>query len=112
MYRLNAGRLRHQVTIQAPKLSTAGQMGDACEAFLPLDGLENVPAEVQWLSGNKLLAAQQVHAEAAVEVIVRFDPRITATCRLVTDDGHTLYPLAAIPDSLDRWITLSCKEHP
>ena len=87
-------------------------MGDVCEAYLPIAGLENVPAKIEWLSGNKLLAAQQVHAEATVQVIVRFDPRITAKCRLVSDSGHTLYPLSAIPDTLRRWITLTCKEHP
>ena len=112
LYRLDAGRLRHRVSVQAPQLSAPGQMGDAAEVFQTIEGLSMVPAEIEWLDGRKLLAAQQVHAEATVTVLVRFDPRITQKCRLLTDNGHTLYPVASTPDTLERWITLSCKEHP
>jgi head-tail adaptor len=107
---LNAGKLRHRVAVQAARPSKQGPMGDVADAWPVIAGLESAPAEIKQLSGEKLLAARQVHPEATWTVQVRYDSRITARCRLVTDEGHTLYPIDCIADTLNRWQTLTCKE--
>ena len=64
---ISSGRFGHQkVTIESPQFGDAGAMGDIAQSWLPI--AENVPAEVTWLRGNKLLAARAVHAEATAEV--------------------------------------------
>ena len=79
-------------------------MGDSAVAWRPI--LADLPADVDWLSGEKILRAKQVHAEATVTILVRFDSRITEECRVVDDDGKVIVLVAAIPEGRDRYLTL------
>lgn len=106
-FRINAGSLRHQVTIEQPTFGGAGALGDMAEQWVPV--AKAVPAEVEWLSGNKLLAAKAVHAEANTRIIIRYDQRVTPQCRYVDDEGNEHYAVSPMPDTLKRHWTILCK---
>ena len=106
-FRINAGTLRHRVTIESPRFGGHGALGDMAEEWVPI--AENVPAEVAWLHGNKLLAAKAVHAEASVQIILRYVDALTPQCRFVDDEGNLHNILSLIPDSLQRHWTALCK---
>ncbi len=106
-YRINAGTLRHRVTIEKPKFAAAGALGDLGQDWQPI--ARSVPAEVEWLQGRKLLAAQAIHAEAEVRIILRYNASLTAQCRFVDDDGNRHRIVSLMPDTLKRHWTALCK---
>ncbi len=72
---MQAGKYRHRVTLQVksaknPK-DTFGQPEDTWSVFA-----EEIPAEIKYLTGRELFAAQQVQADASVQISVRWRPGI------------------------------------
>ncbi len=106
-YRINAGSLRHRVTIERPLFGMPGAMGDLAQEWAAVAKL--VPAEVEWLQGRKLLAAQAVHPEATVRIILRYNPSLTPQCRLIDDEGNDHRIVSLMPDTLKRHWTVLCK---
>jgi head-tail adaptor len=109
-FRVNAGTLRHRVTCESPRFGGAGALGDMAEEWLPI--ADDVPAEVEWLQGRKLLAAKAVHEEAMTRIILRYDDRVTSKTRFIDDDGCTHNIVSLLPDSLKRYWTALCKVVP
>ena len=106
-YRINAGSLRHRVTIENPKFGGQGALGDMAEEWVPI--AKAVPAEVLWMQGRKLEAAKAVHPEATVQIIIRYDARVTPRTRFIDEDGNTHNPVSLLPDTLKRHWTALCK---
>lgn len=107
-YRVNAGRLGHEkVTIEQPRFGGAGALGDMAENWTPI--AKKVPADVNWLSGEKLLAARAVHEQASAEVLLRYNKKITARCRLIDSGGRELRIVGLLPDNLKRHMRLLCR---
>ncbi|MFS6936252.1 phage head closure protein [Klebsiella oxytoca] len=80
---MQAGRLRHRVTIQnfTTSRTPSGQPVEKWE-----DG-KTIWAEVKGISGRELLAAGVEHADATIRVWVRFRSDISATSRLKVRTG-------------------------
>ena len=80
---MQAGRLRHRVTIQnfTTTRTPSGQPVENWE-----DG-KTIWAEVKGISGRELLAAGAEHADATIRVWVRFRRDISASSRLKVRTG-------------------------
>ena len=89
---IQAGKYRHRVTLQIrlpqnPK-DTFGQPDDVWTMFA-----EDIPAEVRYLTGKELFAAQQVQADATVQIAIRWRPGIGP------HNGPLFRVLQTVPDS-------------
>jgi head-tail adaptor len=107
-YRINAGSFGHQkVTIESPKFGGQGKLGGMAEEWVPI--AKKVPAKVEWLSGEKLLAAKAVHGEANTRITIRFNADVVPQSRFCDSEGNTHNIVALLPDDLKRhWLAL-CK---
>ncbi len=104
-----AGRYRHRVDILQPPdplvTDAAGQPLDAWTI------LETRWAEVRDLTGRRLWAAQQVHAEARTEVHMRWTAAVTEGMR-IEHGSRTLeiIGIPADPDGRRRELVCTCRE--
>lgn len=105
MKTLNAGRLRHRITIERKTHEQDPTTGAMTPVWLPL--AQNVAAAVEPLSGRELLAAGQMKSKITARVIVRYREGITAAMR-VLHGGQTFNIVAVIPDDQSgrEWLTL------
>lgn len=111
---MQAGQLRHVVTIQrpAPVQDAVGQ-----ESAEYVDLYTNVRAGVYPLSGREYVAAQQVAAEVTTRILIRYQPNINAGCRVLRENEDDSPPsietydvIAALPDDKTGrdYINLMC----
>ncbi len=106
---VRAGALHHRVALQEQAKSAADAFGGVAYTWSTVE--EAIPADVTPLSGEALFRAKQVHAEATIQLQIRFDPRIKPdSSRLLLEDGRVLSPLSVVPDDRDRWQIVLCKE--
>lgn len=79
---MEAGALRHRVTIQAKPVDAGTDDYGA-----PLDDwaavYDGVPASILPLGGRELIAAQQVAAGVSTQIAIRYLPGITAKQRVL-----------------------------
>ena len=110
---MQAGRLRHRVTIQnlTPSRTPSGQPVEKWE-----DG-KTISAEVKGRSGREMMASGAEHAEATIRVWVRFKSgsSIYATSRLKVLSGpykgQTLNVVGPpIPDPKGTQLEILCKQ--
>ena len=104
---MRAGRLRHRVTSQQPTEGAADSYGATADSWS--DVVANVPAEVLTLSATEAFTAQQVEAEATVQVTLRYRSDLTSAMRFVSD-GRTLPIISVIPDVRHRELVCLCRE--
>jgi SPP1 family predicted phage head-tail adaptor len=107
-YSLQAGRLRHRVTIQR---KTVGQdsAGGMTETWT--DFVKNANAAINTVTGRESVASQQIMAKYSTEISVRWRPGITATMRVL--HGSVVYNIeGVIPDSETgrKITTLACTQ--
>ncbi len=90
---MQAGRLRHRVTIQnfTTTRTPSGQPVEKWE-----DG-KTIWAEVKGISGRELLAAGAERADATIRVWVRFRTDISASSRLKVRTGRLKAPFLTLP---------------
>jgi SPP1 family predicted phage head-tail adaptor len=104
---MQAGPLRHLVTIEEPITVTDSDGDDAHEWVDPF-GVEQ-RAEITPLSGRELIAAQAVQSKVTTRIVLRYRPGVTAAMRVV--HRSTVYNIeAVVPDNQSgfQWITLMC----
>lgn len=106
---MQAGRLRHQVTIQhrveaSPQQFGTGEPDTSWSAYLT-----GVWASVDPLRGRELFAAQEHHSEIEVRIRIRYQEGITAAMRVVFESQY--YDILAIidPEMRHRELQLMCK---
>jgi SPP1 family predicted phage head-tail adaptor len=95
------GQLRRRVTFQQ---RAAGRDGAWADAY-------TVWAAIEPLSGRALIAAQAVHAEATLEITLRYRTNVAAGQRAVL--GADVYTVLAPPLDTDirhRWLRLLCSQ--
>jgi SPP1 family predicted phage head-tail adaptor len=97
---VEAGKLRHRVTIEAP---SEGQdaYGEPASTWTPVT---QVWASREDLTGREAYAAQQVRAEVTTRFGMRFRDGITAKMRLLSDG--IAYNVASVADPDGRKRTL------
>lgn len=103
---MQAGRLRHRVTIQAATI-TQDSRGQTVETWADV---VTVWARCRQVSGREATLARQLHAEAEWRIDMRFRTGVTTQHRLV-HGAHTLEILSLIdPDNRKRELTILAKE--
>ena len=103
---MDAGKLRHRVTIQASALSAADAYGEQTQVW---SDVVTVWAEVRTLDGNESWKIKQSQPEASVSVRIRYYADMTSEHRIKFGDRY-LYPLSVVPDVLKREMRLVCRE--
>lgn len=104
---LDAGRLRHRVTIEQPLESQDATTGAITVTWSAL--WTNVPAEIVPRSGREFLAAQQLQAEVTTLITFRARSGLTPKMRIV--HGTTVYnPVSLLQDPASglESITAAC----
>ena len=108
---MQAGRLRHRVTIQNFTLSKTPS-GQPVESWA--DG-KTIWAEVKGISGRELLAAGVERADATIRVWVRFRTDISASSRLKVLNGPYKDAVLSVtgppvPDIKGTRLEILCKQ--
>lgn len=78
---MDAGKLRHYVTIQTYAETSAGSRGEKQGGWQ--DALATVPAEIVTLTGRELELARQIIAQASVRIRLRYHVGVTTKSRIV-----------------------------
>lgn len=101
---MNAGKLRHRVTIQKP-VETQSGTGDPLVRW---QDVATVWAMVEPLRGREFFAAKQMVSEVEVRVVIRYMAGITAKMKIV--HGADEYLIETIINVLerDRELQLMC----
>ena len=109
---MQGGNLKRRVTVQGRGTSTQDAFG---EPSITWTTLATVWGDLEGLSGNELLKAQQVNSQTSHTVTVRYqplfiDPKVVATYRLIYK-GRIFNVHASINEAeQDRTICLYCSE--
>lgn len=102
---MQAGKLRHRITIQT-RTDTQDGFGQPVASWT--NYLLNEQAEKRDLSGRELIAAQAVHSETTTEFVIRYKAGIDAKARILFEGVK--YTLNAVldPDGRRRMLRLHC----
>lgn len=102
---MNAGKLRHRVTIQSP-VETQNTYG---EAEVRWQDVATVWAMVEPLRGREYFASKQMVSEIETRVVIRYMAGITAKMKIV--HGADEYLIETIINVLERnrELQLMCK---
>jgi SPP1 family predicted phage head-tail adaptor len=76
---MQAGKLRHRVTVQQPQQQT-NSLGEPTLAYVDLF---DAWVQIQPLSARELVFAKQLQLDTTHKVYTRWTPDITSDCRLV-----------------------------
>lgn len=106
--RLNAGRLRHQITIEAPQHTQDPQTGEIVTTWVPF--ASNVAAAIEPVSVREFVAAQAVQSRIQVRIVIRYRSGLAANMRIVGSDGTIYNPQGFLPDpdSGREYLTIPC----
>jgi SPP1 family predicted phage head-tail adaptor len=97
MPKLNAGRLRHRLRIEAPTHTQNATTGALVTAWYPV--AEHVAAAIEPLSARDLIAAQSVKSQVTTRIVIRFRADLTPAMRLINEATGTIYtPVGILPD--------------
>lgn len=102
---LDAGRLRHRVTIQSRQDSQDPVTGETIVTWA--DAWVNLAAAIEPLSADERIVAQAQRSEVTTRITMRTLPGLTAQHRLI--HNGRVYNLAGVipdPDSGLEWMTL------
>lgn len=94
---IQAGELRHTVTIVQQQTTGAGPRG---EDLTTLVTLGTVPAKIEPLAGRKLELARQVVATATHEVTIRYLPGLTPDQTQIQFGSRT-FNIGAVRDVME-----------
>lgn len=106
---LDAGRLRHRVTIQARTLAQDPVTGETTLTWS--SAWENIAAAIEPLSAGERIAAQAQHSSVTARIVLRPIAGLTAQHRIL--HGGRVYNIEGVirdPDSGLEWVTLPVSE--
>lgn len=105
---MQAGRLRHRVTIQQP-VETRNAFGEAIKTW---STVATIYASVEPLSGREMFDAEQVQSEISHRVRLRYRSGLTTRMRLLY--GSRVLHIQAVIDVKERHqeLQLMCREMP
>jgi SPP1 family predicted phage head-tail adaptor len=102
---LEAGRLRHRVTIQARQNIQDAVTGETVIAWV--DAWVDIAAAIEPLSARELIAAQAQQSEVSARITIRPLSGLTAQHRVVHNgDIYNIDGVIPDPDSGQEWVTL------
>ena len=102
---MRAGRLRHQMKIQAPVKDNTPGSGEITWA-----DYATVWAQVEPLRGQEFFAAQQVNSEVTARIVIRYLAGVKPDMRIVS--GSRVFEIDTIldADELHRELRILVKE--
>lgn len=105
---MQAGKLRHYVTVQTYEATGVDNRGNRTGAWEPL--FEKVPCEIVTLAGKELEMARAIVAQANVKIRMRYLPGLSARHQ-ITWQGRTFH-IGAIDnvEQRNRELVLTCVE--
>jgi SPP1 family predicted phage head-tail adaptor len=111
---VNAGELRHIVEIQ-DYVNTQDASGDDIRSYgIGSSAFATVHASIKTLRGRELYAAQQLFAEADVEIRIRYRYGVTERMRVYHQHEGAYYDILNVNDVERRHeeMILTCKTGP
>lgn len=104
---MQAGRLRHWLTFEAPAVdldSDGAQVVTWGDAFAVNS---RMPCEVTQLSGRELIAAQAVQSKITARIRARYRPGFAADMRALGEGVvYNIEAVVADPNTGREWVTL------
>ena len=107
---IDAGKLDRPITIQQKTSSSTNELNEAVYTWTTF---ASVWALVRQLSGRELVEAQQVAANASIELTIRYFPGVAPAMRVLYQLATTRYfDISAVNDIDDahQWMILTCTE--
>lgn len=105
---MQAGKLRHRVTIQGPVMVQNSETGAVNKTWLDV---ATVWAEVSPLSAREFIAAQASQGEITTRITIRFRTGITRKHRILFRGGiYNIEGVLPDPVSGREYLTLPCSE--
>ena len=106
---MEAGKLRHRVTIQQPTLTQDTTTGAATITWTDLHA--NVPASVEPLSVKEYLQSRTEQSETSVRVVIRYRDGLTPDMRIL-HRGKIYNPQGFLADKVSglEYLTIPCSE--
>ena len=107
---MNAGQLRHRVSIIAPpngsSLDSRGQLSGSNTTLA-----SSIPALVEEVTPSEPTMAHQVYATASHRVTIYRDSQIALTEKCwLTFGSQRLNIVGILKDGIDVWLSLACQE--
>lgn len=103
---LKAGRLRHRLRLVQP-VTVQDATGTLTTTW---QTVKTLPAAIEPLSVKDFITAQQLKSQITARIVIRFDPAINPTMRLVCPVTGTVYQIhGALPDPVSgrEYLTLA-----
>lgn len=103
--RLQAGSLRHRVTIERQQQTQDQETGAVSQDWTAFAA--DVPASIEPLSGKDFISAAQLGSAITARITIRHRPDVDATKRV--RHGAAVYAIKAVlpdPNSGREWLTL------
>lgn len=105
---MQAGKLRHRVTIERPGLTQDPDSGEMVDGWAPF---ASVRAAIEPLSVREFIAAQASQSEVSARIVIRYREGIDASMR-VLHRGKVYNIKGALPDDKSgrEYLTLAVSE--
>lgn len=102
---MNAGKLRHQITIDR-LTTTQDEMGEIIEGWITIG---TFAASVEPINGREYFAAQAIQSEVTTRIRMRYEAGILPSDRIT--HGSAIYDLLSVinPEMRNRELILMCK---
>ncbi len=104
---LSIGKLRHRIKLQT-YISSKNSFGEERKVW---NDFADVSASVEPLSGKELFAAQQLHAESTVQIIMRYVEGVNTQMRVMFKEKNLDILHVSNKDERNIALYLLCKEH-
>lgn len=106
---MEAGKLRHRVTIQKPTLTQDTTTGEVTTAWTDLHS--SIPAAVEPLSVKEYLQSRTDQSETSVRVVIRHRDGLTPDMRIL-HRGKIYNPQGFLADKVSglEYLTIPCSE--
>lgn len=106
---LAAGRLNRKISFQVKEKVRDEDTGGLVYTWVPVTGLQNIPAERNPLSINAFIQAAAMQSKVNTRFRIRKISGINATMRIIDDRDGTVYSIEGMmPDQRtgNEWITI------
>ena len=107
--KIQAGKLRHRVQI-VKATGTQDSMGGVPQDLVDWTVLHNCWAGIDTLNGRDMLTSDQFMSEVNLQVTVRFQPDIDASCRVWFNKRTFQITAVVNPDQRTKMLVLLCVE--
>lgn len=106
---MQAGRLRHRVTLQTPGTPTKNSVGEDLPAW---DTVATLWAAIEAVGGREFVASGGIRTEGTHLITIRYRTGVTPAMRIVWGSRTFAVEAARDPDGRRWTLELQCSERP